>query len=46
MRITDSSGTREVDLASGTSFASEGVAWHEVVNIGDSTSVFLIIEPK
>jgi hypothetical protein len=24
----------------------DGIDWHEVVNIGDSTSVFLIIEPK
>jgi len=46
MRITDSSGTREVDLATGSSFASVGVAWHEVVNIGESTVVYLIIEPK
>jgi quercetin dioxygenase-like cupin family protein len=46
MRITDSSGTREVDLATGSSFASDGVAWHEVLNIGDPTVVFLIIEPK
>lgn len=46
MRITDSSGTREVNLATGSSFASVGVAWHEVVNIGDSTVVYLIIEPK
>ena len=45
MRITDSSGAREVDLATGSSFASDGVAWHEVVNIGDSTVVYLIIEP-
>ena len=46
MRITDSSGTREVDLATGISFASEGVIWHEVLNIGDSKTVFLIVEPK
>lgn len=46
MRITDSSGTREVDPATGSSFASDGVAWHEVLNIGDSTVVYLIIEPK
>lgn len=46
MRITDSGGTREVDLAAGSSFTSEGVAWHEVLNIGDSTVVYLIIEPK
>lgn len=46
MRITDSGGTREVELATGSSFASDGVAWHEVVNIGNSTVVYLIIEPK
>jgi len=46
MRITDSSGTREVDPATGSSFASDGVAWHEVLNIGESTVVYLIIEPK
>ena len=46
MRITDSGGTREVDLATGSSFASDGVAWHEVLNVGNSTVVFLIVEPK
>lgn len=46
MRISDSSGTREVDVATGSSFASDGIEWHEVVNVGDSTGVFLIIEPK
>lgn len=46
MRITDANGQREVDLATGSSFASAGVAWHEVVNVGDSTVIYLIIEPK
>jgi quercetin dioxygenase-like cupin family protein len=46
MRITDASGTREVDLATGSSFSSTGVAWHEVVNVGESTVVYLIVEPK
>lgn len=46
MRITDATGTREVDLASGSSFTSDGVDWHEVVNIGDSTVTYLIVEPK
>lgn len=45
MRITDADGTREVDLATGSSFASDGVAWHEVVNVGDSTVIYLIVEP-
>ena len=46
VEITDSSGTREADLVTGSSFASDGVAWHEVVNIGDSTIEYLIVEPK
>ena len=45
VQITDSSGTREVDLVTGSSFASDGIAWHEVVNIGDSTVEYLIVEP-
>jgi len=46
MRITDSKGTREVELATGSSFTSHGVAWHEVVNVGDTTVVYLIVEPN
>jgi mannose-6-phosphate isomerase-like protein (cupin superfamily) len=46
MQITDANGTREVELATGSSYTSDGVAWHEVVNIGSSTTVYLIIEPK
>ena len=46
MQITDESGTREVDVPAGSSFTSAGVIWHEVVNIGNTTAVFLIVEPK
>ena len=46
MRITDSNGSREVDLATGSSYSSDGVDGHEVFNVGDSTVVYLIIEPK
>lgn len=46
MRITDSGGTREVELATGSTFSSDGVEWHEVVNIGETTVVYLIVEPK
>lgn len=45
-RITDKKGTREVDVPTGYDFISEGIEWHEVLNIGDSTAEFLIIEPK
>lgn len=46
MRITDANGTREANLATGSSYTSPGVAWHEVVNVGDTTVVYLIVEPK
>lgn len=45
-RIKDTTGTREVDVPSGYEFYNDGIDWHEVLNIGDSTAVFLIIEPK
>ena len=45
-RITDADGTREIDVATGGHFYNDGIQWHEVLNIGDSTAVFLIIEPK
>ena len=46
VRITDAGGTRELSLATGSSYSSDGVAWHEIENIGDSTIVYLIVEPK
>jgi quercetin dioxygenase-like cupin family protein len=45
-KIKDTTGVREVKVPSGTNFYNEGIEWHEVLNIGDSTAVFLIIEPK
>lgn len=46
MRITDSNGTREVELATGSSYQSDGTLWHEVLNIGDTTVQYLIYETK
>ena len=45
-RIKDKNGVKEVNLATGSYFYNEGVEWHEVLNIGDSTAVYLIFEPK
>lgn len=45
-RITDASGTREVNIPTGYDFYNESVEWHEVLNIGEGTAVFLIVEPK
>ncbi len=44
MRIFDDSGLREVDLLANYSWTSDGVSWHKVLNVGKTTSVYLIIE--
>ena len=46
MQISDVGGIREVELATGSSFSSDGVEWHEVLNTGDTTTLFLIVETK
>ncbi len=46
MRITDAKGTRDVEIKAGSSFSSEGVPWHEVINIGDTVVQYLIVEPR
>ena len=45
-RIKDTTGVREVNVPTGSDFYNKGITWHEVLNIGDSTGIFLIIEPK
>lgn len=45
-RMTDSSGTREVNVPTGYTFKNDFIEWHEVLNIGTDTAIFLIIEPK
>ena len=45
-KITDQSGTREVNVPDNYSFYNDKIEWHKVINIGDSTAIFLIIEPK
>ncbi|MGD8323524.1 MAG: cupin domain-containing protein [Gammaproteobacteria bacterium] len=45
-RIVDAAGTREVELVTGEGSQSEGVEWHEILNVGDSTIVYLVVEPK
>lgn len=46
MQITDAGGVRQVDLATGSSYTSNGVAWHEVLNVGDTTVSYLIVEQR
>lgn len=45
-RITDLTRTREVNVLDNYSFYNDKIEWHKVLNIGDSTAIFLIIEPK
>ena len=44
MRIRDDTGEREVEISSNYSWTSDGVKWHEVLNVGDTTAVYLIME--
>ena len=45
MRINDANGEREVELAANYTWNNAGVAWHEVLNIGETTAIYLIVEP-
>ncbi|WP_421874451.1 hypothetical protein [Marinoscillum sp.] len=45
-RMIDSRGTREVNVPEGYVFGSDSISVHEVLNIGDNTAEFLIIEYK
>jgi hypothetical protein len=45
-RITDASGVRELNVPDNHSWTSEGVEWHEALNIGDTTAQFVIVEMK
>ena len=45
-RITDKTGTREVNVPTGYDFYNKKIEWHRVLNIGETTAEFLIIEPK
>ncbi len=45
-RISDKEGTREVDVPTGYSFSNDEITSHEVLNVGETTAVFLIIEYK
>ena len=46
MRITTATGTTDRVLKAGTNWWSDGIAWHEAINVGATTGVYVIIEPK
>ena len=45
-QISSASGTRTVTVPTGSTFGNEEVSIHEVLNVGETTAAFLIIEPK
>jgi len=45
-RIEDERGVRDVDVPTGYHYSNEEIIEHTVLNIGDSTAVFLIVETK
>ncbi|MFD1063167.1 cupin domain-containing protein [Winogradskyella litorisediminis] len=45
-RIKDAKGIKEVNVPSGYSFSNDEITTHEVLNIGDSIAVFLIMGYK
>jgi len=46
MQITSEKGTKTVELATDSHFNSTGTNWHQVLNVGDTTVIYLMIEEK
>ncbi len=46
MQVTDANGTRTIEVTTGSSFESAGIEWHEALNVGTTTTVFMIFEDK
>ena len=44
MQLTSESGTRTATLETGSDYSSDGTDWHEVVNVGETTVTYLIVE--
>lgn len=45
-RITDVKGTKEITVKDGTTWSKSETSVHEVINIGNTTSTYLIVESK
>ena len=44
MQLISETGTRTATLATGLDYSSDGVEWHDVVNMGKTTVTYLIVE--
>ncbi|TMH43623.1 MAG: cupin domain-containing protein, partial [Betaproteobacteria bacterium] len=42
----DDKGTREIQGTPGIFRANPRIEWHEILNIGDTTLQYLVVEPK
>jgi quercetin dioxygenase-like cupin family protein len=45
LRIEDSGGRREIETRAGADWSTSEITVHEAVNVGDSTTSYLIVEP-
>lgn len=46
IQIRDASRSKTLDLEAGSYFNSDGVEWHEALNVGDTTVTYLVFEVK
>ena len=46
LRIRDNQGEREVETTTGGSWSTTSVTVHEAMNIGNTTTSYLIVEPR
>jgi beta-alanine degradation protein BauB len=46
VRVTSAAGTQEVELKTGAGRMNPAIEWHEVLNVGETTMSYLIVEPK
>ena len=45
-KIKDAKGTKTINVKTGSTWSKETVSEHEVLNVGESTAVYLIVEYK
>lgn len=46
VRVTDSQGTRETEVVTGTSRSNARIEWYEILNVGQTTLQYLIVEAR
>ena len=46
VRVTSAAGTQEFEAKTGAGRMSPAIEWHEVLNVGETTMSYLIVEPK